>query len=105
MIDSLAPTKETFGDERDVLRKRFATIFGTAGKYGGQEIAGYKRLGGRVVKLYGLAYFEKRIFLFVYLVVRDGPAGDWKLQTVAIADRLDELDQVAPFVPLGPAKD
>src|SRR5262245_2538788 len=40
LIDSLAPTKDTFGDAgRDVLRKRFAAIFGTAGKYGGQEIA------------------------------------------------------------------
>lgn len=104
LLDGLMVTG--FGEDgKKSLQKEFALYFATGGKHLGSEVVGYRKFGSRVVKFYGVWYWEKRTALVVYVVVRDGESGEWKLQTVFVADKLDELDQVAPFVPLGPVKD
>lgn len=53
------------------------------------------------MKVYALSYWEKQTALLVYQVAK-GADDTWRMQTLRVSDKLDELDKV---VPLGPARD
>lgn len=81
----------------DDLRKQFAVIYGGGGPYAGYELLGHKRLSARLHKVYAVGHWERVVVLFTVTYAHT-PAG-WRLVTLALSDKLDELDALAPFVP------
>ena len=101
LSDALAP------HAREVLAKKFAVMYGTAGKFVGAEVVGYKRINSRIHRVSAVAHFEKTVAVFSYLFARTTDSGTriTKLTVSDGLDALDELEKVTPFVPLGPARD
>ena len=92
---------------KEVLAKKFAVMFGAAGKFVGAEVVGYKRISSRIHRVYAVAHFEKTVAVFSYLFVKTTDSGTRisKLTVSDGSDALDELEKVTPFVPLEPARD
>lgn len=102
LLDGLTVSSATFGDDgRDALRKEFALYFGAGGKHLGSEVVGFKRLTSRIYKFYAIGYWEKKNAVLLYEVAK-GADDKWRISTLMLRPKLDELERIAPFVPLGP---
>jgi hypothetical protein len=90
--------------QKEDMKKRFALIYGGAGKLTGTEMVGYKRLSSRIYRFYAVSHFDKMVILTSYLLVRDA-AGKWQLHSYTVSDQIDELEKLTPVTPLGPPRD
>jgi hypothetical protein len=71
-LDTHALTRETLTPaDREELKKRFALVYATGGKLVGAEAAGYKRLSSRLIRVFGVAHFERFAVVLAYNVVRN----------------------------------
>lgn len=72
------------------LKKQFSTIYGTSGKYTGNEVVGYRRLSSRVTRVYAFCYFDKKYILFTYGF--DKRATEWRLTNLSYTDRTADIE-------------
>ncbi|VTU00894.1 unnamed protein product [Gemmataceae bacterium] len=86
------------------MRKRFALIYGGAGKHTGTEVVGYKRLSSRMYRFFAVSHYDKMVILTSYLFIRDA-AGTWELHSYTVSDQIDESEKLTPVTPLGPPRD
>ncbi|MBA4192447.1 MAG: hypothetical protein C0467_31145 [Planctomycetaceae bacterium] len=83
----------------EALRKRFATIYGAAGKCTGHEVVGYKQITSRTIRFYSVSHFDKFAITYSYLFIK---ASDdrWKLAVYSVQDGVDELEKTTALNPL-----
>lgn len=91
---------ESIASVREEWKRRFAVLYGTSGKAIGHEVAGVQRIGRLACKVYAVAYFEGRAFLFMYQFARFNDT--WKLSGFGIRDHFRELEDLVTAEPIAP---
>lgn len=84
---------------RQEWKRRYAFVYGGAGRYEGFELTGYRRLSSRDYKFYAVAHFERGPVQFGYVFHKIG--SDWKVIGFSISDQIDEMEKLHPLQPIG----
>ena len=95
MLDRIGPIPDRERQAFDETRQRLINLYGSSGKYGGYDIAGYKVLTPRFQVAYVLVYFDKRPILFEFGFYRVNDV--WRPQTFSLETNFKALVDTLPM--------
>ena len=98
LLRNRAKFPKAFEAGADDLKKKFALIYGAAGKHDRHEVSGYKRLSSSLYLFTVISHYDNVIMQFNYGFERH--QGEWKLLIFGMADNPDLMFQNMPFQPI-----
>lgn len=87
-------TKPPTADDREKLKRLFASIFGGGGQYDGHELVAVQTISGRLHKAFALGYHERKPVLYIFTMYQF--AGKWRIAHLHWDETLDPLEKLAP---------